>query len=181
MEGTVVRCSSRLSVPSAVRLRRVLYFAVSTGGLFLVHPRRVPGIESIQAFMVTRRARKGPPSIAIAPKRPGNGAEVKDVREVLRQKEEDCARLRKEIEALRLAAPLLQEDADVVREEKMPLQGVPAGATQAVTREQDSLRETAPAGEQPQSVREPSEDTERKGPLSANLNESSWWRRKNRG
>ena len=106
---------------------------------------------------------------------------MKDVHEVLRQKEEQCARLRKEIEALRFITPLLEEDADRVRDEKVPLQGLSAGATQAVTREQDSLREKAPAGEPPQSGREEPENTERKAPLSANLNESSWWKRKSRG
>ena len=104
---------------------------------------------------------------------------MKDVREVLRQKEEDCARLRKEIEALRLVVPLLDEDADRVRHERAPVQGSSAVATQAVTHEQDSLRETAPVAEQPQSVQEESE-SERKAPLSASLNESSWWRRKSR-
>jgi hypothetical protein len=35
---------------------------------------------------------------------------VKDVYEILRQKEMDCARLQKEIEALRLVIPLLAEE-----------------------------------------------------------------------
>lgn len=35
---------------------------------------------------------------------------VKDVYEILRQKEMDCARLQKEIEALRLVIPLLTEE-----------------------------------------------------------------------
>jgi len=35
---------------------------------------------------------------------------MKDVYEMLRHKEMDCARLRKEIDALRLAIPLLAED-----------------------------------------------------------------------
>jgi len=105
---------------------------------------------------------------------------VRDVREVLRQKEEACANLRKEIEALRFVVPLLDENAEPVREENMPVQGSSAGATQAVTREQDSLRETAPVKEESQGRREESENTERKGPLSASLDESSWWRRKSR-
>ena len=101
---------------------------------------------------------------------------MKDVQEVLRQKEEACARLRQEIEALRFVVPLLEEDGDPRREEME--RGSPAGATQAVTREQESLREAAP--EPAQSGREES-DRERKGPLSASLNESSWWKRKSRG
>jgi hypothetical protein len=106
---------------------------------------------------------------------------MKDVHEVLRQKEEACARLRKEIEALQVVAPLLDEDADRIRDhERRPVQQSSAGATQAVTREQDSLRETAPVGEQSQSTREEPDSTDRKGPLSANLNESSWWKRKSR-
>lgn len=105
---------------------------------------------------------------------------MKDVREVLRQKEEDCARLRKEIEALRFVVPLLDEAAERVRDEKGSVQGPSAGATQAATREQDLLGKTSPVGEPSQSEREESEDTERKGPLSASLDETSWWRRKSR-
>jgi len=112
---------------------------------------------------------------------------VKDVREVLRQKEEACAHLRKEIEALRFVVPLLDENAEPVREEavrereeKMPAQGSSAGATQAVPREQDSLRETALVKEESQGRHEEAENTERKAPLSASLDESSWWRRKSR-
>ena len=105
---------------------------------------------------------------------------MKDVREVLHQKEEDCARLRKEIEALRLVVPLLDEDATRIREEKEPVKAPSAVATQAVTREQDSLRETAPVAEQPQTGLEESENADRKGPLSASLNESSWWKRRSR-
>jgi len=101
---------------------------------------------------------------------------VKDVQEVLRQKEEACARLRQEIEALRFVAPLLEEDGDLGREERE--RGSAAGATQAVTSEQESLREAVP--EPSQGGREESE-RERKGPLSASLNESSWWKRKSRG
>jgi hypothetical protein len=39
---------------------------------------------------------------------------MKNVYEVLRQKELELARLEKEVEALRLAAPLLSDDKDVV-------------------------------------------------------------------
>jgi hypothetical protein len=41
------------------------------------------------------------------------GATMKNVYEVLRQKELELARLEKEVEALRVAAPLLSDDKDV--------------------------------------------------------------------
>lgn len=41
---------------------------------------------------------------------------MKNVYEVLRQKELELARLEKEVEALRLAAPLLSDDKDIVVE-----------------------------------------------------------------
>jgi hypothetical protein len=41
---------------------------------------------------------------------------MKNVYEVLRQKELELARLEKEVEALRIAAPLLSEDKEVVAE-----------------------------------------------------------------
>lgn len=105
---------------------------------------------------------------------------MKDVYEVLRQKEEDCARLRTEIEALRLAGQLLEEASGMTYSEQGSF---PAGATQAVMSGQDSLREGAqtqdgsPSAE-PGLRHEEASETERKAPLSANLSETSWWRRK---
>ena len=46
------------------------------------------------------------------------GACMKNVYEVLRQKELEISRLKKEVEALRVAAPLLSEDNDGGNENK---------------------------------------------------------------
>lgn len=46
---------------------------------------------------------------------------MKNVYEVLRQKEQELARLEKEVEALRVAAPLLSDDKDVIPESKPAL------------------------------------------------------------
>jgi hypothetical protein len=45
---------------------------------------------------------------------------MKNVYEVLRQKEQELARLEKEVEALRVAAPLLSEDKEAVIEAPKP-------------------------------------------------------------
>ncbi|HMK22016.1 MAG TPA: hypothetical protein VK466_06755, partial [Terriglobales bacterium] len=45
-----------------------------------------------------------------------NGEDVKDFYEILRQKEIDCLRLRREVEALRIAAPLLDPDGSLAQE-----------------------------------------------------------------
>ena len=45
---------------------------------------------------------------------------MKNVYEVLRQKELELARLEKEVEALRVAAPLLSEDKEVTSEAPKP-------------------------------------------------------------
>ena len=42
---------------------------------------------------------------------------MKDINEVLRQKESDCSRLQKEIDALRIAIPLLTDDSERSTEE----------------------------------------------------------------
>ena len=52
---------------------------------------------------------------------------MKNVYEVLRQKELELARLEKEVEALRVAAPLLSEEKEAVAEASKPaLASVPA-------------------------------------------------------
>lgn len=109
---------------------------------------------------------------------------MRDVYEVLREKEEDCARLRKEIEALRLAGQLMEEASDVAHSEQGSLRGSgPAGATQAVNSQEGSLRERAQSQEgstptEAELRRDEASETERKAPLSATLTESPWWRRK---
>jgi hypothetical protein len=46
---------------------------------------------------------------------------VKDIQEILRQKESECARVQKEIEALRLVIPLLEGDGQpAVEARKQP-------------------------------------------------------------
>ena len=121
---------------------------------------------------------------------------MKDVYEVLRQKEEQCAHLRKEIDALRLVSRLLDpgsEQAHGSREadprpspvneaerSDAPTVHMGSRATQGVAPEEES-QESAPALQQSGSAvnpREESSESDRKGPLSASLNESSWWRRK---
>lgn len=45
---------------------------------------------------------------------------MKNIYEVLRQKEQEIRRLEKEIEALRVVLPMLTEDADVSRQREVP-------------------------------------------------------------
>jgi hypothetical protein len=107
------------------------------------------------------------------------GEDLKDFHEILRQKELDYARLRKEVEALRIVAPLLDPE------------GALSEATAAtetldemITRER-ALSETAtspenvaesPADDESESAGSTG-DGERKGPSSENVGETSWWRR----
>ena len=64
---------------------------------------------------------------------------MKNVYEVLRQKELELARLEKEVEALRVAAPLLSDDKDVVSD----------------TVAKPTLTGTAPAAQQPIRIPQP--------------------------
>ena len=41
---------------------------------------------------------------------------MRDIYEVLKQKEADCARLRREIEALRIVMPLMDEQSETTHE-----------------------------------------------------------------
>lgn len=79
------------------------------------------------------------------------GAHVmKNVYEVLRQKEMELTRLEKEVEALRLVAPLLSEDKEAVSEISKP------ALAQAVNGPQPTARipiPTPPAMPAPQPVR----------------------------
>jgi hypothetical protein len=93
---------------------------------------------------------------------------VRNIHEVLKQKEAECAQLRHEIEALRVVAPLLDENASgqrvPVREE------VPDQSELSMrTPEEREVRETEPVADEI--------DTDRKGPLSSSFNSSSWWKR----
>jgi hypothetical protein len=64
---------------------------------------------------------------------------MKNVYEVLRQKELELARLEKEVEALRVAAPLLSDDKDVVSD----------------TTPRPTLTAAAPAPQQPIRIPQP--------------------------
>jgi len=90
---------------------------------------------------------------------------VKNIHEVLQQKEEECAQLRHEIEALRIVVPLLDEkaasDRTVLREE-----GAAAAEPSMRVAEEGEVRKA-----------EPEIDVDRKGPLSTSINETSWWKR----
>ena len=105
---------------------------------------------------------------------------MKDIHEVLKQKESDCARLNEEVEALRLVVPLLKD------------QGTPADGTEELVLEPEPVVEEKPIEEKP-ILEEPESpnlkegvsteeiaEADRKSPLSATLGESGWWRRRNR-
>ena len=62
---------------------------------------------------------------------------MKNVYEVLRQKELELARLEKEVEALRVAAPLLSEDKEIIAEA--------TNNKPAITAQQQPIRITQPA------------------------------------
>jgi len=103
---------------------------------------------------------------------------VTDVYEILRRKELDCARLRQEVEALRVAARLL-DPAGVVD----PADEAGETLDEMITRER-ALAEpaTAPEGQeqslaaQPEAGAEKS-DSERKGPSASDPGQTTWWRR----
>lgn len=63
-----------------------------------------------------------------------NGGSVKNIYEILRQKESDCARVQAEIDALRMVIPLLGEE-----------QPASSGAPEP-EQEGNSLTETQPSG-----------------------------------
>jgi hypothetical protein len=93
---------------------------------------------------------------------------VKNIHEVLNQKEADCAQLRHEIDALRTVIPLLDEKAannrSTLREE-----AAAEGEPSMRAAEEREVRKTEVAASEI--------DIDRKGPLTASLNETSWWKR----
>ena len=108
---------------------------------------------------------------------------MKDFYEILREKEMDYARLRKEVEALRIVAPLLdpegesssQGDTSETLDEMITRERAisePAAAPENATQ--------TPAGEEAQPSESESE-AERKGPLSEGQTQTSWWRRRQSG
>jgi hypothetical protein len=82
---------------------------------------------------------------------------MKNVYEVLRQKELELSRLEKEVEALRVAAPLLSEDKEAGNDNK------PTLAASATT--QQPIRIPQPANAAPQAARAAGwEDTAKRWP-----------------
>jgi hypothetical protein len=106
------------------------------------------------------------------------GDYVKEPYEILRQKEIEYQRLRREVEALRIAAPLLDPEgpagADVAATETLD---------EMITRERSLAEHASPpeitdqqaSGED--APTDTSSDNERKGPLSDSQTNTSWWRR----
>ena len=93
---------------------------------------------------------------------------MRNIHEVLKKKEAECDQLRHEIEALRTVIPLLDENA---ANEFTPVREQATEEAEPSMRaaEEREVRETKPASEEI--------DVDRKGPLSASLNSSSWWKR----
>ena len=94
---------------------------------------------------------------------------MKNIHEVLKQKEADCAQLRHEIEALRTVVPLLDEKAannrSLLREET----AMEAETSMRAAEEREVPQAEAPAA---------GLDMDRKGPLATSLSETtSWWKR----
>jgi len=93
---------------------------------------------------------------------------VKNIHEVLKQKEADCAQLRHEIEALRIVVPLLDEKAVTNRNALREPTAVEAEPSMRAAEEREVHTTEAAAGEI---------DMDRKGPLATSLGETSWWKR----
>jgi hypothetical protein len=89
-------------------------------------------------------------------------AEMKNVYEVLRQKEMELTRLEKEVEALRLVAPLLSEEKENVSDIGKPALATAVNGPQPASRMPVS---TTPAIPAPQPVRAAGwEDTAKRWP-----------------
>jgi len=87
---------------------------------------------------------------------------MKNVYEVLRQKEMELTRLEKEVEALRLVAPLLSEEKESMSEMSKPALATAVNGPQATTRIPVPTPPTMPA---PQPVRAAGwEDTAKRWP-----------------
>jgi hypothetical protein len=87
-------------------------------------------------------------------------ASVKDIHELLREKEMDCVRVQKEIDALRLVIPLM--DGTVTEGESRP--------------ELETRKQPEPA---PAETGETASGTGTEGPIFSSLkNESSFWKRR---
>ena len=100
---------------------------------------------------------------------------MRDIYEVLKQKEADCARLRREIEALRIVMPLMDEQSETTHEGLLKRDAALTHAEIRTNLEEETLEQDAEPRELQLS------DAERKGPLSSSLRESSWWRKQGSG
>jgi hypothetical protein len=103
---------------------------------------------------------------------------VRNIHDVLKEKETECARLRHEIEALRIVIPLMDEKASIDRtavidERKTERASVLNERTEQL---EPSMR-AAEEREADKAEVATEIDVDRKGPLSASLNETSWWKR----
>jgi hypothetical protein len=107
---------------------------------------------------------------------------VKDIYEVLKQKESDCARLNEEVEALRLVVPLLKDQGTVANgAEELVLDPDPMVEEKPMVVEDKSILEEQETSNLKEGVStEEIADADRKSPLSATLGESGWWRRRSR-
>ncbi len=93
---------------------------------------------------------------------------MRNIHEVLQQKEADCAQLRHEIEALRVVVPLLDENA---ANNRSMLRDETAAEVEPSMRAAEE-REVRKTEERATEI-----DVDRKGPLAATLSETSWWKR----
>jgi hypothetical protein len=94
---------------------------------------------------------------------------VRNIHEVLKQKEADCAQLRHEIEALRVVVPLLDENAADNRSMLHDETAAEAEPSSMRAAEEREVRNPEAAANEI--------DMGRKGPLAASLSETSWWKR----
>ena len=106
------------------------------------------------------------------------GDDLKDFYEILRQKETDYARLRKEVEALRIVAPLLDPEGESSQGDGSET------LDEMITRERTMAEPTTPPENATQALAdegtqssESVSDADRKGPLSEGQTQTSWWRR----
>ncbi len=102
---------------------------------------------------------------------------MRNIHEVLKDKEAECARLRHEIEALRIVIPLVDEKAAADRSSTMEER---ADRASVLNERKEQLEPPMRAAEEREARTAEAAteiDVDRKGPLSASLNETSWWKR----
>lgn len=103
---------------------------------------------------------------------------MRNIHEVLKDKEAECARLRHEIEALRIVIPLVDEKPSADRPSMMEERK--AERASVLNERKEQLEPSMRAAEEREASKGEAAteiDVDRKGPLSASLNETSWWKR----